>query len=209
VPSLLEDAGFDAATRRVLSRALDRKDAAEVARHGGKLAAVLTELLLAAGAAGPALEALRRVPLPAACRPLAARLEDVVGLVRDAAPALRLTIDPLEFRGYRYHTGLALSVFAPGCPEELGRGGRYFSGEGEPATGITLYADAVLRAAAPRLAAPTVYVPAGTPLDVAAGLRAAGFATLAGLDAVADNTAEAARLRCSHVLAGGQPVALG
>ena len=51
-PSLLDEAGMTGPARSALARALDRKDAAAVARHGGALAPVLTELLLAAGAGG-------------------------------------------------------------------------------------------------------------------------------------------------------------
>ena len=203
VPMLLAGAGLDEAVRLGLSHVLDRKDAAEVARLGGPIAGMLTDLLLAAGAADPAMAALRGARLPGECRALAERLEAVVKLVRRAAPSLRLTVDPVEFRGYRYHTGLALSVFASGCPEELGRGGRYFSSDGEPATGITLYADAVLRAAGPRDERPTVFVPAGTQPELGARLRADGFAAMAGFEPVSDNEAEAKRLRCSHVLVGG------
>jgi len=200
VPELLEDAGLDGVTRRTLEHALDRKDAAAVAAHGGTLAPMLTDLLLAAGPAAPALEALRHARLPTACRDLAERLADVVSRVHKAAAHVRMTIDPLEFRGFRYHTGLALTVFAPGHHEELGRGGRYASSDGEPATGFTLYADAVLRAAAPRAARPTVFLPAGSDAARAASLRAEGFATLSSLEPVADNLAEARRLRCTHVL---------
>ena len=59
VPMLLDDAGFTGPTRAALARALDRKDAASVARHGGSLAPTLTDLLLAAGPADRALPALR------------------------------------------------------------------------------------------------------------------------------------------------------
>src|SRR5690242_14413404 len=38
VPVLLDDAGIEGATRAALTRALDRKDAASVATHGGTLA---------------------------------------------------------------------------------------------------------------------------------------------------------------------------
>jgi ATP phosphoribosyltransferase regulatory subunit len=208
VPALLEESDLDAATRRLLARALDRKDAAEVARHGGRMAPMLTDLLLAAGAAAAALEALQRASLPAACRDLAERLADVVGRVQAGAPQMRVTIDPLEFRGFRYHTGIALTLFAPGRHEELGRGGRYFSADGEPATGITLYADSVLRAARAAAERPVVYVPLGCD---GTALRSEGFATLAGLEAVADDAAEARRLRCSHVLSvvGGRAEVVG
>jgi ATP phosphoribosyltransferase regulatory subunit len=204
VPSLLEGAGFDAAARRILSHALDRKDAAAVTAHAGALAPMLTDLLLAAGQAAGALEALRRAALPDVCRALADRLSEVVALVQAAAPALRLTVDPIEFRGYRYHTGVALTLFAPGRHEELGRGGRYFSADGEPATGITLYADAALRAAEKPAARRTVYLPAGTAAARARALRDEGFVTVAGLDDVADVPAEARRLGCTHVVADGE-----
>jgi ATP phosphoribosyltransferase regulatory subunit len=204
VPALLDDAGIDPAARRLLSHALDRKDAAAVTQHAGALAPVLTGLLLAAGPAAPALDALRRASLPRACRGLADRLREVVALLHAADRQLRLTIDPLEFRGYRYHTGVALTVFAPGRHEELGRGGRYFSADGEPATGITLYADAALRAATKPAAQKTVFLPFGTAAAEARALRAAGFVTLAGLEGAASPEAEARRLRCSHVLVGGE-----
>src|SRR5579871_318010 len=55
VPILLDDAGFTGVARGGISHALDRKDAAAVARLGGALAPTLTELLLAAGPADRAL----------------------------------------------------------------------------------------------------------------------------------------------------------
>jgi ATP phosphoribosyltransferase regulatory subunit len=200
VPALLHGMDLPHETHRALSHALDRKDAAAVAAHGGALAPTLTNLLMAAGPAAPALAALRAADLPETCRALADRLDEVIALVHRDAPALRLTVDPVEFRGYRYHTGLALTVFAPGRQEELGRGGRYFSADGEPATGITLYADAVLRAAPARRDMPVLYIPAGTPTDIVAQQRDAGFATLVGLAPTGDDKAEARRLACSHWL---------
>jgi ATP phosphoribosyltransferase regulatory subunit len=146
-PAVLDEAGVTGERRQALARAVDRKDAAGVAAHGAGLAPMLTDLLLAAGPAQGALAALERARLPASCRALAERLAAVVALLRARAPQLRMTIDPLEFRGFRYHTGIAVSVFAPGRHEELGRGGRYVSGEAEPATGMTLFADAVARGA--------------------------------------------------------------
>ena len=122
-------------------------------RHGGALAPILAELLLAAGPADRALAALAAASLPQAARDLADRLAAAVAAIRARAPALRLTIDPVEFRGFRYETGVSVTIYAPGRHEELGRGGRYVCGEAEPATGLTLLPDAVLRAAPQRAAA--------------------------------------------------------
>src|SRR5271166_7137281 len=47
-PALMDEAGIAGPQRSLLARALDRKDAAAVARHGGSLAAQFNDLLLAA-----------------------------------------------------------------------------------------------------------------------------------------------------------------
>jgi ATP phosphoribosyltransferase regulatory subunit len=212
VPSLLDDAGLIGPDRAPLARALDRKDAAAVARHGGELAPVLTELLLAAGPADRALTALAAARLPNTAGTLAIRVAQTVAAIRCRAPDLRLTVDPVEFRGFRYETGVSVTVYAPGRYEELGRGGRYVCGETEPATGLTLYPDAILRVAPSRQARPRVFIPFGADPVVAAALRTDGYATVAALveaspDA-ADDAAEAARLGCSHILRAGRAAPL-
>lgn len=212
IPALLEAAAFPESTRQALDHALDRKDAAAVRALAGPLAGTLTELLFAAGAVPRALAALSAVFLPPAARAQADRLEASVAAITARAPGLglpgfSLTVDPVEFRGYRYHSGICMTVFAPGRHEELGRGGRYLCGDGEPASGITLYPDAVLRAAVSRAARPRVYVADDADPEAARGLRRAGYATVAALSE-ADPVAEARKLGCAEILsaAGLRPV---
>lgn len=205
VPTLLEESGVEGPQRTALGRALDRKDAAGVAEHGGRLSVTLTNLLLAAGPASSALQALAAADLPPRTRAMAQRLAATVAAIQARAPHLKLTVDPIEFRGLKYHTGVSMTVYAPDCHEELGRGGRYICGDDEPATGLTIYPDAVLRAAPSRKARPRVFVPQGSD---GAALRADGYATVAGLSPVADNLAEAQRLGCTHVLTEGRLAAL-
>ncbi|MGC9269110.1 ATP phosphoribosyltransferase regulatory subunit [Acidiphilium sp.] len=195
IPALLGERRHHAA----LIRALDRKDAADISAQGGDLAPVLRALLDAAGLAEPGLAALAAIALPGPVRALADRLAATVAAIRTRAPDVRLTIDPVEFRGYRYHTGVAVTIFAPGRQAELGRGGRYLCDNGESATGITLYPDTIL-AVAPRGASrPRLFVPCGTPPGVAQDCRDRQFATVEGLVPVADDAAEARRLLCTHL----------
>ena len=207
-PTLLREGGVAGPARDALVRALDRKDAASVAEHGGALAGLLTELLHAAGPVGPALDRLARLRLPPASALLCARLAATVASIRTRAPDLALTLDPIEFRGLSYHTGVCVTVFAPGRPEELGRGGRYVCGEDEPATGLTLYPDAVLRACPARPGPPRVFVPWGADGSDAAALRARGYATLPALSPAVDPAAEARRLGCTHLMRDGAAVPL-
>ena len=206
-PTMLDEAGITGPARSALTRALDRKDAAAVTAHGGPLAGLLTDLLLVAGPVGPALEMLEAARLAPASAALCARLRLTVQAILQGAPGIRLTLDPIEFRGFRYHTGVCVTVFAPNRHEELGRGGRYLSGD-EPATGLTLYPDAMLRALPPRPARPRAFLPFGTALDTATAIRAAGYATVPGLVTAADAVAEAARLGCTHILRDGVAIPL-
>ncbi len=197
-PALLDAAGVEGEARRRLTRALDRKDAAavtELARAAGGAALVLPGLLAAAGPADAALAALGEAALPPAARAIADNAAAVVAAIRTRVPGLAITLDPVEFRGLRYHTGVAFTIFGEGMTGELARGGRYLSGE-EPATGMTLYPDALLRAVAQAAPRARVFVPFGADAAAAGALRAQGFATVAQL--APTDTAQA--LRCSHVL---------
>lgn len=204
-PTLLDAMGAQGELRRKLVHALDRKDVAAVADLAGPHARMLTALMDAAGPAAPALEAIAAVQLPPAAAAICARLAAVVRAVHARLPGLRLTLDPVEFRGLPYHTGIGLTIYAPGQHEYLGRGGRYLCGDDEPATGITLYPDALLRAAVPPPGRVRVFVPWGAD---GAALRTAGYAVIAALAPGAEPDAEARRLRCTHILHDGAPVPL-
>ena len=213
VASLIAEAGLDAQDAGPLRDALDRKDATAVEGIGGDVAALLVRLLRATGAAETALEALAQLTLPGAAAAALAQLLEVATLLREAAPALALTVDPVEWRGFEYHTGTSFSLFAGGVRTELGRGGRYSASsagaDGEEAAGCTIYIDTVLRAAPAPPAPRRVYLPHGTPRTDGAGLRGDGWVTIAGLAPDEDPASEAARLGCSHVWQGGAPQALG
>jgi ATP phosphoribosyltransferase regulatory subunit len=201
--------GIAAADRPALARALDRKDAAAVVTLGGPIAGLLLQLLEASGPAERAMPALLAIDLPENAKIQAVRMAETVLAIHRHRPDLPLTADPVEFRGYQYHTGICMTLFAAGRQAELGRGGRYLCGDAEPATGITLYPDTIAQVAPPPALRRRIFVPFGSAAADAAACRAAGFATVAALGEVADAQAEAARLGCSHWLKNGQPVAVG
>jgi len=203
VPALLAAQGVDGAVAAAVRRALDRKDAAAVAEIGVPVGLVLQRLLAASGPAGSALAELAAIPLPPAAEADRERLTAVVALVRRAEPALELTVDLVERRGFEYQSSVSFTLFSPGQRGELGRGGRYWlGGSGEPATGVSLYTDTVLRAAPPPVREGAVFVPHGAPERAAALLRAQGRVVISGLEPVDDARAEARRLGCIDVLLG-------
>jgi ATP phosphoribosyltransferase regulatory subunit len=211
VPAVCADFGLDDAASARLRDALDRKDAAAVGALGQQLgkgaAAMLAAMLNAAGRAEKALDSLNRLDLPAEAASECDTLARVANLVHAGAPGLELTIDPVENRGFEYHTGVTFTFFARNVRGELGCGGRYAAGNGgagpEPATGLSLFMDTVLRSLPAAAPDRRIYLPASTPADEGSGLRGEGWITVAGLAHTADALADAARMRCSHALIDG------
>lgn len=199
VPALLSNVAVERKTQ--LAHALDRKDAAAVAELGGS--ALLQQLLNSSGPAERGVPALLAIDLSGDAKTQVLRLADTVAAIRRARPDLPLTVDPVEFRSYQYHTGVCMTLFAPGRQAELGRGGRYICGDAEPATGLTLYPDIITRLVPAPALRPRLYLPHATLAADAASCRAQGFATIAGLAPLAEPKAEAARLGCSHIFLDG------
>ncbi len=68
-------------------------------------------------------------------------LTAVLAAIQVRFPAITLSVDLAELRGYHYHTGIVFAAFAPGTSEALGNGGRYDHigeafGRSRPATGF-------------------------------------------------------------------------
>lgn len=206
VPAICREIGLAEDEARRARVALDRKDPAGLSGLDEDTRALLTALLEAAGPATDAIGRLKALPLPERTRPMCDELRQTVERVAAAAPGLDLTVDPVEFRGMEYQTGVSFTVFTPRVHSEIGRGGRYELDTGESATGFTLFMDALARALPAPEPERLVYVPVDAPPETPARLRANGWRTLRGLSAVADDMAEARRLQCSHVLRNGAPV---
>ena len=214
VPAVCDGFDMDGDTAKKVRAALDAKDVGALSVAGADAEKLFKRLLAAAGPADQAFEMLTGLDLPAAAAEKCGHLWDTCALVREAAPGLKVTLDPGEFRGFRYHTGVCFSFFSAQGHRELGRGGRYLidsvgnGGGGESATGFTIAIDTLLQVLAEPQPARRVYVPNGTPATQLRELRAQGWRTVAALDTSADDAAEAARLGCGHMFQGGVVVAL-
>jgi ATP phosphoribosyltransferase regulatory subunit len=200
-----------------LRAALDHKDAAAVAATAGEAGQLLGQLLAAAGPAAAALAALDHLELPTRARAEQLRLGAVLDGLAAAAPGLKVTVDPVENRGFEYHTGISFTFFAGGVAAcgsggELGRGGRYQAGDPaapEPATGFTLYTDTILRTLPHGPLSRRLLLPLGSDRGHARILREQGWITVSALEPTTDWRAEARRLGCTHVLVDGEAQGLG
>ncbi len=179
---------------------LDAKDAGGVAA----IAPAYLPLIEAAGAFAPALERLRAFDTTGA---LASRLDGLRQIAESLGDRVAMTLDPTERHGFEYQSWLGFSLFAAGAARELGRGGTYVvvhpNGNEEPATGFTLYADALLAGDA-TVERRRLFLPHGTPDAEGASLRAQGWVTVAALDPADTPQAQLA----THCWVAGQAQAL-
>ena len=204
VPAVARYFGFDEAAAADVRKALDRKDAGALQAIDGVGDTPLSAFLAAGGPAIEAVGRLSKMDLGPAGNEMVESLAELLGMIRTALPALDLTVDPGEYRGFEYQTGIAFAVFAKGVRGELGRGGRYIIDSGEPATGFTLYLDTLMRALPTEQLPPRLFLPEDTDLAEARRLRADGWVTVAGLDPAADAKAEAIRQGCTHMWSSGK-----
>jgi ATP phosphoribosyltransferase regulatory subunit len=215
VANVLSEIELDAQTVADLRAALDRKDAGAtrdmLRAHGvaySDAAKALCAMIESVGSADEVIGELREIALPENARAEVVRLGEVIEGVRTAIPGLPLTLDPVEYRGFEYQTGVSFTLFAEGVRGELGRGGRYITDVGEAATGVSLYMDSIMRAAPEPENARRLYLPHGTPFAEGQALRTEGWITVAALSEAADDLADARRLGCTHILRAGAPAAL-
>jgi ATP phosphoribosyltransferase regulatory subunit len=205
VATVAEAFGFDESEIARLRSVLDRKDEAAVGPIAGKHSAVLLGMLRAFGPADKALQQLAGMALPDSARSDLQHLTEAVELIRRHSPALPLTFDPVEHRGFEYQSGMSFVLFAPAVRGELGRGGRYRTQAGEAATGFTLYTDTLLRALPRPRPANRLLVHPDLSSSTAADLRRQGWVTIGALSKNLDLLSEAGRLGCSHAWIDGAP----
>ncbi|WP_374944728.1 ATP phosphoribosyltransferase regulatory subunit [Sphingomonas sp.] len=179
---------------------LDAKDA-------GGVAALAPEYLPLIEAAGPFAAAMERLRGFDTTGALASRLDGLARIADALGDAVTLTLDPTERHGFEYQSWLGFSLFAGGIGREVGRGGTYTilheNGAEEGATGFSLFADPLVGVSGgPERR--RLFLPFGTPPAEAAAMRAAGWVTVAALEA--GDTPEAQV--CTHVWMGGEAMPL-
>lgn len=198
-----------------LRAALDKKDKATAQSISKGRADLALQLLDMSGPADQALKVFATMPLPPSAEQDRQRLLKSCEALQKARFTTPLTIDFVEWRGFEYQTGLSFTLFSTERALELGRGGRYrafgpkqadsqVSCEGEPATGLTFYADALAEVLPTASRQKKLFLPFGTNQAEAKTWQQQGWVTVAGLD----QTSTPQQSGCTHALINQQPEAI-
>lgn len=205
---IIDDANIPQENRKALDHALSKKDTDAIAAIAGKATETLVALTSLPPSGKEAMAALQSITLPTAAKELCQDLAEVIDLVRTAKPSLTITIDLIEFRGFKYHTGIAFSLFSTKDSEEVGAGGRYEITNQErtmPAVGCTLYINTLLRIIEPYEQAEKVYITPNEDRNEVAKLRdEQGYITIAALETEHDHKAIAESLGCDYIFQNGK-----
>lgn len=183
VDFVLEASDLDIEDQIAIRAAADRKDVDFIAQIDEAQGQVFAGLLNATGDARESIEVLLDVPLPPSAAAIVVALNDVCRGVLRALDELgfddvSLTIDPLEFKGFDYQSGVSFTLFSRTVRGELGRGGRYNvarAAQPESAVGFTLYMDTIRSGMTPCEAPDVKHVSADTSWDELMDLTSKGF----------------------------------
>ena len=207
VPAICRGLGLDEQTAQAVRQALNAKDIGALETLEGDIGTISRTLLQAAGEADKAMALIKELSLPSEAQAMCDELDKLLDRLKDVAPELKVTVDPGEYSGFEFQSGIGFSLFVKGVRGELGRGGRYLVGGGkdsEPATGFSLYLDSLMRALPDMSDLQYIYCPYDTALADLGQLRSDGYRTICGLDTVKDDSAEAKRLNCQYIWQAGE-----
>ena len=173
--------------------AVSTKDTGALEAMGLKDLAEMTQL---SGPADKVLQALGKLPL---AKTYAKQLEPLQALctqLQEQLPDINITLDPLEVRGFEYHTGVSFSIFLNDPITEIGRGGSYVLEDGSNATGCTLYVDTLLRVLKPLQPGKRLLISAATDSAQLQQLQQEGYVTVLARGKA--DAKEATRQQCNY-----------
>lgn len=186
---------LDADTTAAIRRELDTKDAGGLKAAGGE---AFLPLLYATGPIDDALAKLRDFDSEGSLKD---QIDKFAEIAKRIGARARVTLDPTERHGFEYQSWFGFTLYAEGLRAAIGRGGTYLiGGTEEPATGFTLYLNALAEIAPQGDARPVVYLFKDHDEAKAAELRADGWRTKMQLGSDEDARA----LGCTHVLRGAE-----
>ena len=122
----------------------------------------------------------------------------VIDIVRKNDKSIKLSIDPLENRGFKYHTGITFTIFSDKLKGEIAKGGSYNISTGETATGCTVYTEKVYPNLMLNLDKDLVYIPYLNMKD-ADDIIKKGYRIVFGSVSSSEFEKEASEMNCKYI----------
>ncbi len=133
-------------------------------------------------------------------------LQTIADLLTVQFPALPISFDLSELRGYNYHTGIVFAAFIPAVGREIARGGRYdnigeFFGRARPATGFSADLRLLSSLAQPAMEmTQRVYAPHNNDADLIEAVRDLRAKGITVIQQLPGHQQEIEELECTGIL---------
>ena len=125
-------------------------------------------------------------------------LLNVVKIIKENNSSVNISIDPLENRGFKYHTGLSFTFFSQNYKGEIAKGGRYQTMSDETATGCTIYTEKIYNTSHDLNDNKLVYIPYLN-ISVADRIIKKGYNIIFGSNSSVDIDQEATEMGCKYI----------
>jgi ATP phosphoribosyltransferase regulatory subunit len=122
----------------------------------------------------------------------------VINIIKDNDNSINISFDPLENKGFKYHTGVTFTVFSENFKGEIVKGGSYITLSGETATGCTIYTEKLYSQTTTHENNHLVYIPYLNMAE-ADNIIQKGFKVIFGSDITNDFDKEAVQLKCQYI----------
>ncbi len=181
-----------------INKAIDLRDKKSLQKFKFEYSNIILDLLEASGNYSFATNFLSKLKLEGFINDVRDYYLRVIDIVDKNDSSIKISIDPLENRGFNYHTGLSFTIFSENLKGEIAKGGRYKTLNGETAIGCTIYTEKIYSNSKSSIDKSIVYVPYLN-INDADSIISKGYRVVFGNDFTSDLKKDALKLKCQFI----------
>ena len=184
--------------RDEINEAIDRKDQNLIKKLKFKNSDLILDFMKASGDYNHSIKILSRLKLDNFAADARDYLLNVGKIIKENNSLVNISIDPLENRGFKYHTGLSFTLFSQNYRGEIAKGGRYQTISKETATGCTIYTEKLYNTSNDLIDRNLVYVPFFN-IKIAEKIIKKGYKVIFGKNSNNNMELDAREIGCSYI----------
>jgi ATP phosphoribosyltransferase regulatory subunit len=190
--------GINKPLKEQINEAIDRKDLQTLKKLNFYNSETILKLMETAGNYEHSIRHLSELKLDGKLSETIKYLLKVINIIKENDNSINISIDPLENRGFKYHTGLTFTIFSEMFKGEIVKGGSYNTLSGETATGCTIYTEKIYCQTVTHENNDLVYIPYLNMIE-ADNIIKKGFKVVFGSTLTKDFDKEAIQLKCQYI----------
>jgi ATP phosphoribosyltransferase regulatory subunit len=185
-------------SRDEINEAIDRKDQNLIKKLKIKNSDLILDFMKAAGDYNHSIKILSRLKLDNFAAEARDYLLNVGKIIKENDSLVNISIDILENRGFKYHTGLSFTLFSQNHKGEIAKGGRYQTISKETATGFTIYTEKLYNTSNDLIERNLVYIPFLN-IRIAEKIIKKGYKVIFGKKSNDDIELDAREMGCKYI----------